>query len=123
MKLAQCLNRMILVSIPSFFGDDVAQPCTLVEIEPVGLWLESEAFAERLPEAHRKPDFLPTVTLFFPFSQILYVFDPEQFARRARAFTAGVVPSQRAQPESRQAESVLPERRKRVPTPKRKRGR
>jgi hypothetical protein len=114
---------MILVSIPSFFGDDVAQPCTLVEIEPVGLWLESEAFAERLPEAHRKPDFLPTVTLFFPFSQILYVFDPEQFARQARAFTAGVVPSQRAEPESRQAESVPSERRKRPPTPKRRRGR
>src|SRR5438132_1026254 len=81
MKLAHCLNRTLHVSIPAFFGDDESRACILADIEPAGLWLECDALKDRVPAVKEITRALPsTVTAFFPFSQILYVLDPSQFA-------------------------------------------
>jgi hypothetical protein len=80
-KLAQCLNKTILVSIPAFFGDEQPQPCTLIDIEISGLWLAGEEIANALPFDDERPDWLMDVGVFFPYSQIAYLYDPAQFAR------------------------------------------
>jgi len=90
-KLAPCLNKTILVSIPAFFGDDQPQPCTLIDIEISGLWLAGEEIASSLPFDDERPDWLMGVSVFFPFSQIAYLYDPAQLARLTlRAAKAGL---------------------------------
>jgi hypothetical protein len=85
MKLAHSLNRTVLVSIPAFFGDDETRACTLVDAEAVGLWLAFDELKDRLGPAHEiSAAWTAPVTGFFPFSQILYVVDPSQFAVLAR---------------------------------------
>src|SRR5262245_15205205 len=91
-KLAQCLNKTILVSIPALFGDEQPRPFTLIGIEPCGLWLESEPLAERLQSADKTQPSLRSLTAFFPFSQIFYVVDPVQFAMLARSPAARLAP-------------------------------
>lgn len=81
MKLAQSLNRTVLVAIPAFFGDEETRACKLVEIETAGLWLACDELKDRLSPAHEISDaWTAPVIGFFPFSQILYVVDPSQFA-------------------------------------------
>jgi hypothetical protein len=85
MKLAQSLNRTVLVAIPAFFGDDGTRTCTLIEVESAGLWLACEELRNRLgPAAEISTGWTAAVTGFFPFTQILYVVDPVQFATLAR---------------------------------------
>ena len=85
MKLAQCLNRTVLVSVPGFFGDDKTRACTLVDVEATGLWLACDELKDRLGPAHEiSAAWTAPVTGFFPFAQILYVVDPSQFAVLAR---------------------------------------
>jgi hypothetical protein len=85
MKLAQCLNRTVLVSIPGFFGDEKTHACTLVDVEPTGVWLACDELKDRLGPAHEiSASWTAPVTGFFPFAQILYVVDPSQFAVLAR---------------------------------------
>jgi hypothetical protein len=85
MKLAHSLNRTVLVSIPAFFGDDKMRACTLVDVETAGLWLACDELKDRLGPAHEiSAAWTAPVTGFFPFSQILYVVDPSQFAVLAR---------------------------------------
>ena len=86
MKLAHCLNKTVVVSIPAFFGDDRPRAFTLVDIEPAGLWLASDDLKDRLgPADETARAWRSSVTGFFPFSQILYVVDPSQFAILARS--------------------------------------
>jgi hypothetical protein len=85
MKLAQCLNRTVLVAIPGFFGDDKTHACTLVDVEAMGLWLACDELKDRIGPAHEiSAAWTAPVTGFFPFAQILYVVDPSQFAVLAR---------------------------------------
>jgi len=84
MKLAQTLNRTILVAIPDFFGDEEARACTLVDVETAGLWLACDELKDRLGAHELSPAWSAPVTGFFPFAQILYVVDPTQFAVLAR---------------------------------------
>lgn len=85
MKLAHTLNRPVLVAIPAFFGDDATRACTLVDIEPSGLWLACDDVKDRLGPAIDVPAaWAAPVTAFFPFAQILYIVDPSQFAALAR---------------------------------------
>jgi hypothetical protein len=85
MKLAQRLNRTVLVSIPAFFGDGDARTCTLIDVESAGLWLACDELRDQLGTAHEiSPEWTAPVTGFFPFSQILYAVDPSQFAVLAR---------------------------------------
>lgn len=85
MKLANRLNRTVLVAIPAFFGDEDARTCTLLEIDSAGLWLACDDLKDRLAPAHEiSPSWTGPVAGLFPFSQILYVVDPSQFAVLAR---------------------------------------
>jgi len=85
MKLAQSLNRTVLVAIPAFFGDEEARACTLVDVETAGLWLACDELKDRLgPAREISAAWTAPVTAFFPFTQILYVIDPSQFAVLAR---------------------------------------
>jgi hypothetical protein len=81
MKLAQSLNRTVLVAMPAFFGDNDARPCTLVDVDTTGLWLACDELRDRLgPAQEISAAWTARVTGFFPFTQILYVVDPAQFA-------------------------------------------
>lgn len=85
MKLAQSLNRTVLVAIPAFFGDEIVRACTLVDVETAGLWLACDELKDRLGPTHEiSAAWTTPVTAFFPFTQILYVVDPSQFAILAR---------------------------------------
>ena len=81
MKLAQSLNRTVLVAIPAFFGDEETRACKLVDVESAGLWLACDELKDRLgPGREISAAWTAPVLGFFPFSQILYVVDPSQFA-------------------------------------------
>jgi hypothetical protein len=98
MKLAHTLNRTVLVSIPGFFGDDEPRTCTLVDIEPAGVWLAFDDLKARLEPAVDVPaDLTSPVAGFFPFAHILFVVDPSQFAILARR---GQRPAPRSAPPS-----------------------
>jgi hypothetical protein len=85
MKLAQSLNRTVLVAIPAFFGDKESRACTLVDVETAGLWLACDELKDRLgPAREISAAWTAPITAFFPFTQILYVVDPSQFAVLAR---------------------------------------
>jgi hypothetical protein len=90
-KLAHSLNKSVIVAIPAFFGDDAPRRCTLVDIESTGLWFTGDALSAQLRkfEDAAPPDDA-FVTVFFPFHQIVFVFDPAQFAPLARSLGARV---------------------------------
>jgi hypothetical protein len=48
--LGRYLNKALLVSIPSIFGDDSPHTCALAGIESSGLWLESEELWKKLSQ-------------------------------------------------------------------------
>jgi len=84
-KLAHSLNRSVFVAIPAFFGDEQHRRCILSDVESAGIWLRGEAINERLAELTETAspaDHFADV--FFPFDQVIYVFDPTQFALVAR---------------------------------------
>ncbi len=78
--LGHYLNKLVLVSIPSIFGDDTARACKLTGIEPSGLWLESEDFATTLLE-HDDKRAAPHV--FIPFHQIAFLLEPARIHTRS----------------------------------------
>jgi hypothetical protein len=85
MKLAHSINRTVLVAIPSFFGDDGTRACRLVDVETAGLWLACDELKDRLGPAYEvSAEWTAPVTGFFPFTQILYIVEPSQFAVLAR---------------------------------------
>lgn len=80
-KLARSLNQTVVVSSPAYFGDDEPRWLILVDIEVSGLWFSGEAL-----HAPQDDDVLAprpvgaAATVFLPFTQIAYLFDPRQFA-------------------------------------------
>jgi hypothetical protein len=97
-KLAHSLNKPVIIAIPAFFGDDAPRRCTLVDIEPAGLWFRGDVLNDPLGklEGAAPPDDTPA-TVFFPFDQIVYLFDPAQFAylaRGPRARTKAIKPAE-----------------------------
>jgi hypothetical protein len=120
MKLAQCLKRTVLVSVPGFFGDDKARACTLVDVEATGLWLACDELKDRLGSAHEiSAAWTAPVTGFFPFAQILYVVDPSQFAVLARPTPTG--PTRPAAPTDVSLEHAPRDRRPKQKNPKARR--
>jgi hypothetical protein len=117
MKLAQSLNRTVLVSIPGFFGDNETRACTLVDVDPTGLWLACDELKDRLGPAHEiSAAWTAPVTGFFPFAQILYVVDPSQFAVLARPTSPG--PTRPAAPTDVSREHAYRDRRPNQMNPK-----
>jgi hypothetical protein len=85
MKLAQSLNRTVLVAIPAFFGDEESRACTLIDVESAGVWLACDDLRPRLEPTHEISEaWTEPVVAFFPFTQVLYIVDPSQFAALAR---------------------------------------
>jgi hypothetical protein len=64
--LGHHMNKSVLVSIPSIFGNTEPRHCRLVGIETAGLWLESDHFSRLVGGSSDAPPAL----VFVPFSQI-----------------------------------------------------
>lgn len=127
MKLAQALNRTVLVCMPDFFGDDDTHACTLIDVEACGLWLDCDALLDRLG---RDDDAVRArgsrVIGFFPFARILFVVDPSQFAGLTMRSTAPVRPAaagQTREAEAREGRKEREEPPKAQPRPKNPKGR
>jgi hypothetical protein len=70
--LGHHVNKPVLVSIPSIFPDGEPQACTLIGIEPAGLWLESEELTRTLfPDTESEK----VRKVFVPFAQIGYLVE------------------------------------------------
>jgi hypothetical protein len=77
LEFDQHLNRTVLVSIPSLFGDGKCQAYTLRGAGELGLWLESDALTARLlHNADRQTYALNGQAAFVPFEHIAGVFVP-----------------------------------------------
>jgi hypothetical protein len=72
-KLGHYLQKTILVSMPQLTGNDHAHPYRLVDIEPFGLWLESDNFAGNFARSRKSAVPPGSRTAFVPFTQIAYV--------------------------------------------------
>jgi hypothetical protein len=121
-KLAHSLNRPVFVAIPAFFGDAKSRRCVITDIESAGVWLRGEAVNERLAvltETAPPADTLADV--FFPFDQIVYVFDPAQFAFVARNLGMHRVPAKSDEPNPRAPKVPRPDDRSKHKTSKRTR--
>src|SRR5262245_27184209 len=101
-KLAHSLNRPVFVAIPAFFGDDAPRRCTLVDMELDGLWFSGDAVNERLGTLEMPPPGQTLANVFFPFQQIVYVFDPAQFAYVARTLATRETPTKRDEPQQQE---------------------
>jgi len=74
-NLAHHLNKMVVVCVPSVFGDKQPRRCKLKSIEASGLWLESEDLADILSRDDKKSASPTSLTAFVPFHQITYLWD------------------------------------------------
>ena len=71
-KLANFVQKTILISIPGLTKDDRLYPYKLVGIEADGLWIESPSLRSRLQSPPGGTDH-GELAAFVPFAQILYV--------------------------------------------------
>jgi hypothetical protein len=98
-KLAHSVGRSVLVAIPAFFGDEEPRSCILVDLESSGVWLRGDAVNDRLAAlAEVSPPANVLADVFLPYEQIVYLFDPAQFAYAARAMGVRQAPASRAAP-------------------------
>src|SRR5690349_870123 len=106
-RLAHSLNRPVIVSIPTFFGDDAPRRCFLIDIEPAaGLWFSGDPLNDRLREFEDvAPPDEALASVFFPFNQIVYLLDPAQFAYLARGLGARTRPMKPAESPGEPARS------------------
>lgn len=115
MKLGSFIGKAVLIDIP-VISEQAPQWFTLDDVEPAGLWLRSDAVAERLPVA-RATDGAPNAAIFVPFSQIRLFFGTasrtqptEEEVARLRAAAA---PTKKPAPRSRARKPSPPSRRSR----------
>ena len=74
-KLAELLNKSVLVCIPLLHDDRQPRPYTLTGIELSGLWLESEEFASALTPSGKEQTTPRALAVFVSFAQIAYVLE------------------------------------------------
>jgi hypothetical protein len=98
-SLGHNLNKTVGVSIPSLFGDDLARVCTLVGIEPSGVWLlcADPSFTFQTDQ-NQIPPTNPNV--FIPFAQIAYLLDSTSMATPAGASSQPSSESSSPDPEA-----------------------
>jgi hypothetical protein len=83
----------------------------MVDVEEAGLWLACDDLKNRLGPAHEiAAAWTSPITAFFPFSQILYVIDPSQFAALARGRQSPAPPSSATPAAPRDAKREHPRR-------------
>jgi hypothetical protein len=121
MKLGSFIGKAVLIDIPAM-SEQAPQWFTLDDVEPAGLWLRSDAVAERVPVTRTTdgaPDgaIAPDAAIFVPFSQIRFFFGTasrtqptEEEVDRLRAAAA---PTRKAAPRSRARKPIPPSRRSR----------
>jgi hypothetical protein len=71
-KLAQQINKPVLVSMPSIFQDNPLLLCTLIDVETCGLWLESRELVDTLAGAAVAE---ASQVAFVPFTQIAFLME------------------------------------------------
>jgi hypothetical protein len=71
-KLANFVQKTILICIPGLTKDDRLYPYKLVDIEANGLWIESPSLRNRLQPPPAGTEHVG-LAAFVPFAQILYV--------------------------------------------------
>src|SRR5260370_42269854 len=70
--LAHQVNKSVLVSMPSVSKDSKLLVCTLIGIEPSGLWLESNELVDTLAGAAAAE---ASKRAFVPFAQIAFLLE------------------------------------------------
>jgi hypothetical protein len=68
--LRQCLNKTVLVAIPSLFADAEARPCRVVALEAFGVWLVSNDLNKRVLPSATRDKGEAGLAVFVPFAQI-----------------------------------------------------
>jgi hypothetical protein len=71
--LARLVNKLILLSLVSAAEEGASVVCTLVGIEPCGIWVVGDAVLETL-DVDNSIDRRSRV--FIPFAQIAYLMEP-----------------------------------------------
>jgi hypothetical protein len=79
-SLGHSLNKIVSVSIPSVFGDELPRVCTLVGIEAGGVWLQITDPNFRLFRADKSQVAPAKSSVFVPFAQIAYLLDSTAIA-------------------------------------------
>jgi hypothetical protein len=74
-KLAELMNKAVLVCLPFLHDDRQPRPYTLTGIESSGLWLESEEFASRFTPPGEERTTPRALAAFVSFAQIAYVLE------------------------------------------------
>ena len=92
-KLANFLQKTILVSIPGLDGSGHIRPYKLVDLEPCGLWLESDSFGEALIGREMGRGSPGPLIAFVPFTQVACVVGEAPPALQAVAIAAATHPS------------------------------
>ena len=83
-KLAHWISRSVVVAAPGVFGGAVPRRCTLVDIEPSGVWISGEDVGEQLAKVlGAAPTSDAVAAVFVPFAQIGFLFAPAQVGARA----------------------------------------
>lgn len=121
MKLGSFIGKAVLIDIP-VISEQAPQWFTLDDVEPAGLWLRSEAVAERLPItriADGTPDaaIAPDAAIFVPFSQIRFFFGTANRTQPTEGevarLRAAAAPAKKPAPRSRARKPSPPSRRSR----------
>jgi hypothetical protein len=84
MQLAKLLHRKIVVLGPQLLDQATLETVTLVGIDAAGIWIESEAAAERIAERFRVKPSMPSA-FFIPFAQIVTIIAAPEAAGEAAA--------------------------------------
>ena len=74
-SLGHSLNKVVSISSPSLFGDDLPRVCTLVGIEAAGVWLQIADPSFKLFQADKTRIAATKPNVFVPFAQIDYLLD------------------------------------------------
>lgn len=91
MQLAKLLQRQVVVLGSSLFDPARLETVTLVGVEAAGIWVESEAAANRIADKFRLKPAAPAA-FFIPFAQITTIIaSGETESGEAVGETAGTV--------------------------------
>ena len=71
-RLRQMIGQTVVAKIPAIDPDDLVL-VKLLEIEPVGVWVESEDYNQTMLRQFKMPTSTTTLLLFVPFSEIEFL--------------------------------------------------
>jgi hypothetical protein len=98
-KLAQYVNRSVLVGSDALFEGAELRRCTLVAVDEGGVWLESDEWPGKLTESSGKPLVSHMLLVFVPYARIECIVPGGNSIRSTEH--ALLVATQRNAPETR----------------------